>query len=71
MQAMNTPDTPASAADIQAIKDAAQQRQDEVLCEAKNLILLAQHVRDSNMKGRVLTATHMEKAARMLMDLVS
>jgi len=68
---MTNEHTPATPQDLDAVQLAAQKRQQEILLDADNLALLSHHVRESNIRGSVMTSILMARCARTLRELVS
>jgi len=68
---MTNDNTPATPQDLDAVQLAAQKRQQEILLDAENLELLAQHVRDSKISGSVMTSIIMRRCAATLRELVA
>ena len=70
MQAMNTPDTPASAADLDAVRLSAQTRKTETLKDAESLEAIADFLRESKIRLHISMAEVIERSAANLRQLV-
>jgi len=68
---MTNEHTPATPQDLDAVQLAARARRQEILFDAENLELLAQHVRESKINGSIMTSILMARCARTLRELVS
>jgi len=67
---MNTPDTPASAANIAALRLTAQKRIEQIREDADSLEAVAWFLRESDISGRIGMATLLERSAANLRQLV-
>jgi hypothetical protein len=67
---MNTPDTPASAAYREVLRQRAKARIDQILTDADALDAVAEFLRDSNIRGRTGMAEVIERSAANLRQLV-
>jgi hypothetical protein len=67
---MNTLDTPASAADIDAVRLSAIVRRQQILIDVDGLGAIAEFLRDSNIRGRTGMAEVIERSAANLRQLV-
>ena len=67
MQAMNTPDTPASAADLDAVRLSAQTRIDQIMVDAASLDAVADYLL---AKRHVGMAEVVKRSAANLRQLV-
>jgi hypothetical protein len=67
---MNTPDTPASAANIAALRLTAQKRLNQIHQDADALEAVARFLRESDISGRIGMALLIERSAANLRQLV-
>jgi hypothetical protein len=67
---MNTLDTPASAAELDAVRLSAQTRLDQIKHDAQALEIVAAFLRGSDISGRIGMATLIERSAANLRQLV-
>ena len=68
---MNTPDTTASAADLDAVRLSAKNRVEQILFDAHALETFADYLRrNTTVRGRLGMATLIERSAANLRQLV-